>query len=215
MKKRLLAIIMIMIMALGCFTAVSFGAGDNKKSTTYQVIKKGNYAYCGTTRGIYKVNLKKNKAKRIYTIEKEVALFNGGAFSLKLHKGYVYFMQHGPMTSSLHRVSTKGKNYKLINKYVTEGYSISNNKLYLSIYDLNVEETDKIICNLNGKSPRSSSFTVKMKQKKSNVKGYYIKTVNKGYKWDTYQEAMAQQYTEYLVKPSGKKIKLCTYFERA
>lgn len=68
MKKILVSIILALALVVTCFTPAAYAAskGGTKKMSVYDsVIKSGNYAYCSTPTGIYKVNIKNKKTQRL------------------------------------------------------------------------------------------------------------------------------------------------------
>ena len=154
MKKRITAIILIATLILGCFTVASFGASPKKKMTSYyEVLKKGNTVYCSAGNGIYKVNLKKRQAKRLVTIDADP---NGTAYGMKLHKGYLYYIEPGPMLNHLYRIKTNGKGSKYLG--LVSDYVISKNKIYYESYNLDSWKTIRRQMKLNGKSKKKSKY---------------------------------------------------------
>lgn len=214
MKKRLIAVVIMLSLILGCFTTVSFGASSTKKMTAYNVIKSGSNVYCAAHRGVYKVNLKTGSVKHLYNRDELNAAVNGGVYGMKLYKGYVYFIVGGPMLDSLERVkSTGGKAKKLANMY--DGYAIKKDKIYYSGYNTNKDKSYKGVMKLNGKNKKKSKYKARTTFKETNSSGYYIDTVYEGelwYEFDDYDGDWYDTYTEYLVTKDGRYFKLCSYY---
>lgn len=209
--KKLLSIMLAAILIIGCFTTVSFGTGGTKKMTAYNVIKKGNVVYCATGRGVYKVFLKSGKVKALFKMDEEEAYDCGPIKAMKLYKNYVFFLHGGPMTDSLYRIKISGGKTKILSKGIVGGYAISKNKIYFEEYNFDNYTKSKKVMSLNGKNKKKSSYSVKMTNKKANKKGYYIESVDEGMVDDEYW-GEAEEYTDYLITPSGKRIKLCIYY---
>jgi len=218
-KKRICSIFLIMALIFGSFTTISLGSSNTKKMTAYKAIKKGNIVYCVATLGVYKVNIKTGKVKRnYYKIDPEDALNMPGPESIKIRKGYMYVYQQGPVGGFLTRVKlSNGKSKRLASKYGIYDYAISNGKIYFEgnyfSDDGDVSEVKKVM-RLNGKSIKKTKYRAKTTVKKTNSKGYYVKSEYVGQKWWDYGDGEGEYwdyYTDYLVTKSGKKIKLCTY----
>lgn len=209
MKKRLVAVAIMLSLILSCFTTVSFGASSTKKMTAYDdVIKSGNNVYCAAQLGIYKVNLKTGYVKQLYDMDELGAAINGGVYGMKLYKGYVYFTEGGPMVNTLNRVkATGGKAKKLAN--ICGGYAIKKDKIYYSGYSFYRNKAYKGVMKLNGKNKKKTKYKARTTNKESNSSGYYINSVYEGETW--YEDDYYDTYTEYLVTKDGRSFKLCTY----
>lgn len=216
MKKRIISIMMVAVLILGCFTAVSFGESETKTMTDYrEVIKSGKYVYCAAGTRLYKVNLKTKSKKKIAKISEYVG-------AMKLYKGYIYFKGHAPTSTKLYRVKTNGKYLKKLG-YISSDYAISGNRIYYEEYEDPWEDEDywdedywdedldedfweedlsyTYTCSmkLNGKDKRQDdTYSVQEITKTSNVKGYSVKSV----------EIANCKFKFYLKTPSGKKIYL-------
>ena len=208
MKKRITAIILIATLILGCFTVVSFGASPKKTMKVFnEVVKKGNTVYCSAGDGIYKVDLKTNQAKRLVWLDTEI---NGTACGMKLHKGYLYYIEPGPLLSNLYRIKTNGTGRKYL--ALIRSYAISKNKIYFNSYNFDKNKETRRQMKLNGKSKKKGKYTVKNKYMKTNKNGYGIYTQKNGtaveyFDGDPYT---VFKYTDYLKTPNGL-IKLGTY----
>lgn len=198
MKKRLISILLVATLLLGCFTTVSFGASKTKKMTDYyEVIKSGKYAYCAAGSCLYKVNLKTKSKKKLAKIPAYVT-------DMKLYKGYIYFKGAEATGSSLYRVTKNGKGLKRLGT-IDDHYAISGNRIYYEVYieqwdddyEIDYSYTCTYSMKLNGTDKRKdNSYKVIESHKRSNKKGYKINSVRKG----------DVQYKFYLKIPSGKKI---------
>ena len=204
MKSRSAIIILLVAVLMTSSIMVSYGASASSKvsMTTYSdVIKSGKYAYCSTYSGIYRVNLNNNKVKRIVKTDPSWYM---GPYSMKLYRGYIYYCTGDGVIVSLSRVKTNGKSNKRIGS-ITD-YAIKGKTIYYTYIDYDFE-TDKEYTlhkkmSLIGKNKKISSVAVKStKGKKSNVKGYRVKHVEKS----------NGKCTDYLVKKNKKKIKICSY----
>lgn len=214
MKKRMIAVVIMLSLILSCFTIVSFGASGTKKMTTYNVIKKKNTVYCAAHRGVFKVNLKTGSVKQLYNRDAISAAANGGTYSMKLYKGYVYFLEGGPMLNTLRRVKTKGGKAKKLAD-IPNSYAIKKNKIYYSGFNTKKGKLYDGVMKLSGKSKKKSKYKAKTTNKETNSPGYYINNVYEGELWygDGYGNGeWHDTYTEYLVVKGGKPIKLCTYY---
>lgn len=169
-----------------------------KQSTVYSdVIVRGNNAYCYTAIGIYRVNLK-TKAKKL--VVKQDSWFGFGSYTgwtFKMHDGFFYFTSGTTaITQGLYRAKYNGKSEKALADIFD--YVIQDNTIYYSTYSRNSSDcTVYRKMSLNGKNKKKSSYKVQNIVKKSNKKGYKLKR--------NYGETRA---TEYLITPSGKRIKL-------
>ena len=210
MKKRLTAIILITTLILGCFTVVSFGASPKKKMTVYdEVLKKGNTVFCVATDGIYKVDL---KTKNVNCLVKEPDFdIIGSPKSMKFYKGYLYFTRGGAVQDRLYRIKPNGKGKKSLASIYYD-YAISKNKIYYESYNFDKEKTTRRQMKLNGKSKKSSKYSVRNKCKKTNAKGYSIYHQNNGTvtEYDEGEPYYVSKHTDYLKTPGGL-IQLCTY----
>lgn len=211
-RIRSIAVIALLLVFVFSSTAMSFAASGTKTMTAYnEVIVKGNYAYCSASNGIYKVNIKTGKKMRIV---KEDYVGDFIIEDMKIHKGYLYYKVVYGMPA-LYRVKLSGKSKKFLAD-IEEVYVISGNKIFYR----ELESNKKMQMDLNGKHKKKTSVKFKLKEKKSNKKGYRVKTVYGkevvDYS-DYYQDPdespsylTTKKYTDYLYKPNGKKIKLFT-----
>ena len=70
MKKKFLACIMVLAIAVAFMPANTFAASKTATMKAYdQVIKSGNTVYCAGAEGLYKVKVKKGAKKGTYTIK--------------------------------------------------------------------------------------------------------------------------------------------------
>ncbi len=224
--SRTLIIITLILGLLLSSAVCSYGASGTKKMTAYeQVIKSGKYAYCITYDGVYKVNLKTWTKKLIYKSKYrnklvsndyldnyEKGLETNNIDYIKKHKNYIYLFEDG-----LRRVSTAGKHKKTLDtKAPAMGYAIYKNKIYyITQNDDKPWITHKRQMKLNGKSKKKGPYYAETRTKKTNKKGYRIKTKDKVVSTETYmdrdgfeQKRFVILSTQYLVTPSGKQVEL-------
>lgn len=172
---RFVAVMMIVAMAISISVAHPFAlAGGTKSMTVYnKAFKKGHYVYCVNYRkGIYKVNVKTKKAKRI---AKAPVMEYTCVRWMKLYKGYIYYVDRWSDTAKLYKVKTNGKKKQCLG-WVSE-YAIEGNTIYFKLYDEDRDVYDNMEMNLDGTGRRQSNCTVVMTKKKSNIKNYkkYLK----------------------------------------
>lgn len=207
--KRFTAVCIALIMAVTLFSAClteSDAASKTKKMTVYtQVMKSKSTVYCTDNAGIYKVNLKTGKVKRIAKILSFVT-------TMKLKNGYVYYLaNYEAGYSELCRVKTTGKKKKRLAADVS-AFAIKGSKIYYREYYMeDLDDEDYTYRNkkmkLNGKSKKGTSYRPVSISKKTNAKGYkVIKKYSEDFSYnpDGYM-------ISYLKKPNGKKIKLGKY----
>ena len=201
-KARILIIAALAAALIASSMMVSFAATGNKTiySTTYnEVIKGSKYAYCSTGKGLYRVNHKTNKVKRIASAASPWA----SPAAMKLYKGYIYYCAGDGVNNMLYRVKTNGKNKKYLGSVAD--YAIKNGTIYYTYYSYDYDTEKEVILHkkmsLLGKNKKKTSCKVSMKTKATNKKGYRVKTVEKS----------GGTCIDYLVKPNKKKVKLCSY----
>ena len=215
MIRIILASILIAMLVITMTAPQAMAAsGGTKKMTVYnEVIKKGKYAYCSAYHGIYKVNLKTGTKKRLVAFNDRYGNYDLYAEYMAIRKGYLYYIDYWVINGHLHRVKISGKGKKSLGQ--VNAYAIKGNKLYYTRWSDNGEKILKKRMKLNGKKKRKSSFNVDNKVKKTNAKGYRVKSALNDSVWVyDYQGGgyiVTEYYTQYLVKPSGKRIKLCDY----
>lgn len=190
---KYIAITMVMMLVFSMMPVSVFAATKTKKMTLYtEVIKSGKYAYCCTPNGVYKVNLK-TKTKKLIVSDENFEMYPPD--TMKLYKGYLFYTAGGGTGTGLHRVKTNGKNNKGLTSICS--FAISKNKIYYTEYDFGNGGSKRIkkVMKLNGKGKKKSSYNVVNTLKKSNKKGYRVKTFDS---------------VIYLITPNKKKIKLGT-----
>ena len=200
-KARILIIAALAAALIASSMMVSFAAAGSKKisSTTYnKVIKGSTYAYCSTGKGIYRVNTKTNKVKKIASAPSPYA----SPATMKLYKGFIYYCAGDGVNNMLYRVKTNGKNKKYLGSVAD--YAIKNKTIYYTHYTYN-EDTGREVpqhkkMSLTGKNKKKTVYKVYMKNKATNKKGYRVKTVEN-----------SNKLTYYLVKPNKKRVKLCRF----
>ena len=199
-RSKILILLMTFVLVFTS-TVASFGATPTKKMNVYtECIKKGNYVYCATGNGIYRVNLKNKKVLRL--VKNPYRPFsNVGGMQIKGVWLYYYYDKgdnvHG-LAGWVNRVTLGGKrNEKVVKTKVTD-YAISGDRIYYRCYKNNKYKNESV--KLNGKNARASSVRAVTKYKSTNKKEYRVKVKSKG-----------DKYTAYLTLPRGKTVKLCTY----
>ena len=199
-KKTRIAVIFALIAALILSsTGSAFAASKTKKMTVYnEVIKSKKYVYCAAGDGIYKINLKTGSKQKL--VKNDAYPFDGVG-SMKLYKGYLYYLTEGNgiASPSLYRIKTNGKGKKKLDS--ADRYVIKKKKVYYTkrVGD-SYNKSVKRQMNLNGSKKKKSSYKVKSTFKESNATGYYIKQVESG----------SGVYSDYLVTPD-KQILISTY----
>ena len=178
-----------------------------EEETVYDVIKMGNYAYCGSGGDIYKVNLKTKKARRfVGTKALEVK-------DLSVHNGYLYYIYYGhdyshPGTPplKLYRVSLATGKVTFVVNAIT--YYIKGNSIYYASYAKNSSGGwyvgPWIRMSMNGKN-RSN-----LKVKGRRYAGYEMYCNVDGYRTVDVQKSV--KATTYLVLPSREKIRLSNHY---
>ena len=200
-KVRFVIIAALVAAMIASSMMVSFAATGSKTvySTTYnEVIKGSTYAYCSTGKGLYRVNPKTNKIKKISS----EGMPDIEPVAMKLYKGYIYYLVGDGINNCLYRVKTNGKNKKFLGNVAN--YAIKNKTIYYTHYTYN-EDTGREVpqhkkMSLTGKNKKKTVYKVYMKNKATNKKGYRVKTVEKS----------SGKCIYYLVKPSKKRVKLCS-----
>ena len=191
-RKKAILLVLAAALVFTCMPAAVFaGSGNVHSMKVYEVYKSGNTVYCATYGGIYSVNLRTKKSKRLVKSEVNEALT-----CLKKKGNYIYYMRNGMISNDLYRVRTNGKSKKELfdgfNEKAMESYAIYKNKIYIT-YGNGKHKVMK----LNGKSQKSTSSMPKMIEKKSNKKGYKLIEKIKGDYWYSY------------LKTPSKKILIC------
>ena len=200
--RTLIIALLLTISFVSVPTPEAFAASGNmKKGKIYDVVVKGKYAYCSTFKGVYKVNLKTGSKKRF------VKGRNLGY--LKVCKGYLYYKDNDGIAGNLYRIKLSGKGKKKLANVIN--YAIVHGKIYYTTSG-GISKCMK----LNGKSKKKSNYQADMRWKASNKKGYRVKKVieNQEFAYDYEygdEYLVSETDAEYLVTPSGKRIKLCVY----
>ena len=205
MKIRKVRFVIIAALAAALIAScmmVSFAAtGSNTVySTTYnEVIKGSTYAYCSTGKGLYRVNPKTNKVKRIASAPSPYA----SPATMKLYKGYIYYTAGDGVNNTLYRVKTNGKYKRRIGSVAD--YAIKNGTIYYTYYSYDYDAEKEVILHkkmsLLGKNKKKTSYKVSMKTRNTNKTGYRVKEVEKP----------DGTCVAYLVKPNKKKVRLCSF----
>lgn len=188
MKKKFLACIMVLAIAVAFMPANTFAASKTAKMKAYdQVIKSGNTVYCAGAEGLYKVKVKKGKvvSKKVITRAESF-----GAYSyfkgMKKKGSYIYVQSSTEGTLyCLDRIKTKSGACKTLASANDQGpivYAIKGKKIY---YKASYSKTKKVM-KLNGKHKKKTSTKPVMKHSKSNARGYSVIMKEKGDKVVTY-----------------------------
>ena len=202
--RRKAGLILIAFIVACSFMPVTASAAVPTSTTYDDVIKVSKKtAYCACAAGIYKVNLKTGKKKR---------LVKGNSFNhpgqMKKKGKYIYYIAGGTSDQYgwLRRVKVTGGKAKTLAggyvPYAVHEYMISGNRIYYGCYveyddDSGEPYWEGRVMNLNGSGKRALFLDFNSKRKRSNAKGYKVvyKEKNGGAKF-------------YLKKPGGKKIYL-------
>ena len=200
-KARIVIIAALVAALIASSMMVTFAATGSKTvySTTYnEVIKGSTYAYCSTGKGLYRVNPKTNKIKKISS----EGMPDIEPVAMKLYKGYIYYLVGDGINNCLYRVKTNGKNKKFLGNVAN--YAIKNKTIYYP-HDTYNEDTGREVpqhkkMSLTGKNKKKTVYKVYMKNKATNKKGYRVKTVES-----------SNKLTYYLAKPNKKRVKLCRF----
>ena len=203
--KRHIVLIMMIAVALFCalvLTQTPSHAATKPTKVYDQVIKSGDYAYCIAGTGIYKVNVKSGKIKKLVKDPGDY-----GHYRQMCKKGkYLYYIKGGTdVRGDLYRVSIKGGKSKHLAGNVNKArcvskYMIKKDRIYYK--EMNAtngkEKTKKM--KLNGKAKKKSKAKVKWSQEESNKSGYYIDV-------NVYDAPSGSGYYEmiqyYLETPNG------------
>ena len=198
--KRTLAVLLAFVIAVAfsaASTAEVSAASKTLKMKAYdEVIKSGKYAYCATTNGIFKVNVKNGKSKGLYVTDG----YGGYVGSMKKHGKYIYFLCYGPINVDVCRVSINGGKVKTLFKGIdtkcVEHYAISKKKIYVTYgYSDNKHKVMK----LNGKAKKKTGVAAKLIDRKTNKKGWRVKEQPKG------------KYVYCYLKTPTKKIRISKF----
>ena len=203
--KRHIALIMMIAVAVFCtfiLTQTPSHAQTKPTKVYSQVIKSGDYAYCISGTGIYKVNVKTGKKKKLVKDPGDY-----GHYRQMCKKGsYLYYIKGGTdVRADLYRVSINGGKSKHLAGSVNKGryvlkYMIKKNRIY---YKERNDRTGKIKTKkmkLNGKSKKNTRAKVRWVEKKSNKSGYFVEEIPYDPPYGSSYYVMIQYY---LATPGG------------
>lgn len=213
MKKRILAVLIMVTVLTTCFTCTSYGASSTKKMVTYNIVKKKQIVYCAAKDGIYRVDLKNGSVKPLVITAHYVPI-DSDPLNMSVYREYVYYQTASGISSNLYRVRTTGGKAKKLAP--VEEYAIKNGKIYYEEHSAYSSKRVMKVMNLNGKKKHKTRCRIKMKYKKTNAKGYSMVTEFSGKVWEDYDDGTREEFSsfsDYLVTPSGVKIKLNTYID--
>lgn len=188
MKKKFLACIMVLAIAVAFMPANTFAASKTAKMKAYdQVIKSGNTVYCAGAEGLYKVKVKNGKVVSKKVISQAETFGTYSYYSgMKKKGGYIYLQVSTEGTPFyLDRIKTSSGACKKLAGANDQGeisYAIKGKKIYYKAYD---SKTGRVM-KLNGKDKKKTSTKPVMKHSKSNAKGYSVVMKEKGRKVITY-----------------------------
>lgn len=211
--KKSISILLAVAVFFTCaiFTTVEANAASPGalKTTTYEVIKKGNTVYCATGAGIYKVKIKNKKAVSKKCLVKVKLYDNRVPGRMKLKGGYLYCTFLYPVGEYMCRIDLKTDKeeelfvpgeglFKDSMGVSVLAYAFKGKKLYTKIeYDngtLDDYQTGTFVSKLNGKSLKKAKVKIKYKSNHSNAKGYkVIEKYTRG----------SNSVREYLKTPKG------------
>ena len=176
MKKSITILVsVIFLVTLVSFLPTSSAHAATKPTKVYnQVIKSGKYAYCNAGNGIFRVDLKSGKIKKLVN---DPGVY--GHYGRMAKKGkYLYYIRYSTdFRAEFFRVKTSGGKVKQLagflsqNGFVTK-YMIKGKKIYYQ-EQYNLTRTNKVM-KLNGKSKKNSNRKAKWKIGTSNKAGYSI-----------------------------------------
>lgn len=178
MKRKVLKAICVCLMitlAFGCVSTVTFAKTKTYKTTFYDCYVKDGIAYCATDNGIYKVNIKKEKVKRLV---KTNPYKDGYIVCLTMHKGKLYY-QYASDKTYICRVKTSGKSKKKLAGYWSL-FEVSNVAIdgkyiyYEGFKDENCTKKYTKRMKLNGKDKTKVKVKIKTKTKATNNKKYEL-----------------------------------------
>ena len=189
MKRRIAICLLAAVIAVAFIPATAFGASKAVKNTTYdQVIKSGKTVYCSAQSGIYKVTIKKGKAKKVKTLK---AYPNGAEVAMMKKKGKYLYFNEGTGESDWALKRMKASNGKSVKTYATsfDGkiyYAIKGKKIYFELMEAKWfgDDWDDIMVDyemkLTGKTKKESKKYPKVKEKITNSKKYKVIEVKTG-----------------------------------
>ena len=188
MKRRIAICMLAAVIAVAFIPATAFAGSKLGKVTTYdQVIKSGKTVYCAAQSGIYKVTVKKGKAKKVKTLR--AYPYGCDVAKMKKKGKYLYFNESDSGSEwTLKRMKTNGKKLKTY-AYSTDGqiaYIIKGKKIYFELmegYFSGDDWDDRMVVysmKLTGKTKKQVNKTFQANTKQSNAKGYKIIEVTSG-----------------------------------
>lgn len=199
MKKKGLIILLAFIMVVAFMPATAFAGTKTVKMNAWEdVYKSGKTVYVSGLSGIYKVTLKKGKAKKVKTLHKtqKMAVTTDMAKKGK----YLFFINYhmDKDTADICRVKTSGGKVKVL-ATVKEftSYAVKGSKVYYSYWTVDAKGNDVFrakVMKLNGKKKKNTKTIVVTNSKQTNTKAYTLESEMKG----TY-------IYDYLKTPKGKK----------
>ena len=185
MKKHIMkcvCLFMVMVMAFGCCTTMTFAKSKSIKTTAYEdCIIDGSNAYCLVGNAIWKVDLNTEAVTKVTSAGSSNSVLE----YLQLKNGYLYFVQDDtidhPNKMRIYRVKKSGQSKKKLvainNDNADLIYAIKGKKIYYTWQtgtDYEPIKTHKKKMNLNGSKKKGTSTKVKYKSKKSNKSGYKV-----------------------------------------
>lgn len=205
-KVRIAIILSIVVSLIFSSMTVSYGATKTKRMNVYdEVIVKGNYAYCSTPEGLYKVNIDTLYKKRLIRSDEYTPIS-----SMRIYKGYIYFFRGGPIMSNLYRMKLNGKNKKRLRQVCD--YVISGGMIYYTTYNSSFTKTFRRVMKRNGKGVKVSKYNVCSKSKPTNKSGYRVREMTaKEYINDPNIE-VADFNVCVLTRPGERPILLYTWY---
>lgn len=210
MKKRLCVLVLLAVFICSAFPLLgtdgtAYAAAKPRTMKTYGSIKSGNLVYGIGSSGIYKVNIKTKKVRRLVKLLENDWISTN---SLAKKGNYLYYIGGGPASSSLYRVNINNAKRKClfsgvggVNDREVVGYIIYKNKIYVHYLDRNFKHKYTIM-NLNGTSKKQTKVIVKNKGVRTNNKSYYVYSTekNKGGHCYSYDYLKAAKRRIYLGK---------------
>ncbi len=177
MKRRVLAGVLSLLIAVAFIPSSAFAASKVKMKGYDRVVKSGDTVYiAGAGKAIYKVKVKKGKIKSKKTLQKGGWATSENSFirGMKKKGDYLYYLNEGEASyTCLYRINVKSGKTKLLRKNCY-AYAIKKNRIYAHI-DCMGENIHNEVMKLNGQSKKTTSIKPVLTTKNSNAKGYSVK----------------------------------------
>ena len=156
-------------------------SGSVKMKAYSEVVKNGDTVYCSGYGALYKVKLKNGKVKSKKKLVK-IEYCLGSIYNMKRKGNYLYYTRdtESGVDGEICRINVvNGKEKQLAVIGVEElDYAIKGNKIYYYRYLADIDKGKvKYAMNLNGNNKKKTLIKPILISKRSNTKGYSVKTV--------------------------------------